>query len=447
MIGGEGMIETFYNLEAERNVLGAILANPEEVLEKLDLKHTDFFEEQHRYIVKAIQALTTANEVVDLVSITTWLAENKLIERVGGVSYLSDLARSIPSVQSVKFNEKIVKKNAKKRVIQKTLQRMQEKLYEVEDEDEIDQLITSGIDVLTNTGNPRDSGFTHIKDVMLNVLDQAEVERGEVVGIPTGFMELDRMLSGFKPGDLVIVGARPSMGKTAFALNLTTRAARYGALVPFYSLEMVNLALGQRILSSESQVNSRNIKIGTTALSGDNWSRLFHEAGLLSNSDILLNDKTGITVHMIQKDLTRLRKENPEREILCFIDYLQLIQGDQRHKGNRTQELGEISRSLKTTALDLNLTIVALSQLSRGVEQRQNKRPIMSDIRESGSIEQDADVIAFLYRDDYYDKESENKNIVECIIAKQRDGATGIVQLGFVKEYGRFVTLERRYEN
>lgn len=441
------MIEAFYNLEAERSVLGAILLEPVEVLDQIDLNHADFFEDQHRYIVKAIQALTAANHPIDLVTVTTWLAENKLIDKVGGVSYLSELAGSVPTTQNVKFYESIVKKNAKKRKIQKTLQRMLDKIFEIEDEEEIDNLVSSGINVLTDAGPSKDSGFTHIRDVMMDVLDNAEVERGEVVGIPTGFSELDRMLSGWKPGELIIVGARPSMGKTAFALNLTTRAASYGAIVPFYSLEMVNRALGQRILASESQVNSRNIKIGTTALSADNWSRLFHEAGLLSGSDILLNDKSGVTVHTIRKDLTKLRKENPERKILCFIDYLQLINGDQKHKGNRTQEISEISRSLKTTALDLNLTIVALSQLSRGVEQRQNKRPVMSDIRESGSIEQDADVIAFLYREDYYDKESESRNIVECIIAKQRDGAVGTVQLAFVREYGRFIALERRYDH
>ncbi|WP_042375306.1 replicative DNA helicase [Neobacillus jeddahensis] len=440
------MIESFYNLDAERSVLGAVLLEPVEVLEQIDLNHSDFYEEQHRYIVKAMQSLITANQPVDLVTLTTWLAEHKLIEKVGGVSYLSDLAGSVPTIQNVKFYEGIVKKNAKKRKYQKTLQRLQDRLHEIDDEDEIDNLISSGITVLTNTGNPKDSGFTHIKEVLIDVLNNAEIERGEVVGIPSGFSELDRMLSGFKPGDLVIVGARPSMGKTAFALNLTTRAAQYGALVPFYSLEMINRSLGQRILSSEAQVNSRNIKIGTTALTTENWSRLFNEAGLLSNTDILLNDKSGVTVHTIRKDLTKLRKEHPDREILCFIDYLQLISGDKKHRGNRTQEISEISRALKTTALDLNLTIVALSQLNRAVEQRQDKRPGMSDIRESGSIEQDADVIAFLYRDDYYDKQSENKNIVECIISKQRDGAVGTVQLAFVKEYGRFLNLETRYE-
>jgi replicative DNA helicase len=440
------MIESLYNLDAERSILGAILLEPDEVLEKIDLNHADFFEDQHRYIVKAIQALMAVNQPVDLVTVSTWLAENKLIDKVGGVSYLSELAGSVPTIQNVKHYERIVKKNAKKRKIQKTLQRMLDKLFEIEDEEEIDNLVSSGINVLTDAGPSKDSGFTHISDVMMDVLDNAEVEREEVVGIPTGFSELDRMLSGWKPGELIIVGARPSMGKTAFALNLTTRAGRYGALVPFYSLEMVNRSLGQRILASEAQVNSRNIKIGTTALSAENWSRLFHEAGLLSNADILLSDKSGVTVHTIRKDLTKLRKENPERKILCFIDYLQLINGDQKHKGNRTQEISEISRSLKTTALDLNLTIVALSQLSRGVEQRQDKRPVMSDIRESGSIEQDADVIAFLYRDDYYDKESESRNIVECIIAKQRDGAVGTVQLAFVREYGRFIALERRYD-
>jgi replicative DNA helicase len=441
------MIDSFYNLDAERSILGAILLEAERSLEKLDLKHSDFFEVQHRYIVKAIQAVISANEPVDIVTVSNWLAQHKLIEQVGGVSYLSELCGSVPTIENIEFYQTIVKRNAKKRATQKTLQRMLDKLPEIENEDEMDHLVSSGINVLTDTGHPKDGGFTHIKNVMVDVLGHAEVERGEVVGIPTGFSELDRMLSGWKPGDLIIIGARPSMGKTAFALNLTINAANYGALVPFYSLEMTNRSLGQRMLSSEAHVNSRNIKIGTTALTSDNWNRLFHEVALLSKTDILLNDKSGVTVQSIRKDLAKLRKENPEREILCIIDYLQLISGDKKHKGNRTQEISEISRELKTTALDLNITIIALSQLNRAVEQRQDKRPGMSDIRESGSIEQDADVIAFLYRDDYYDKNSENKNVVECIIAKQRDGATGTVTLAFIKEYGRFVNLETRYEN
>jgi replicative DNA helicase len=209
---------------------------------------------------------------------------------------------------------------------------------------------------------------------------------------------------------------------------------------------MANLSLGQRILSSESQINSRKIKLGANSLTDQDYKRMIHEIGLLSNADILLSEKTTISINEIKNDLTKLRRENPDREIVCFIDYLQLVKGNKIHQGNRTQEVGDISRVLKELSLSLDLSIVALAQLSRQVEQRQDKRPMLSDIRESGEIEQNADNIWFLYRDDYYDSQSENKGIVECIIAKQREGEVGTVNLAFVKEYGRFLNLERRFE-
>lgn len=441
------MIDTFYNLEAEKVVLGSILIEPEEVLDKLDLKHSDYHKSAHRYIVKAIQALQAVNKPVELTSIAAWLEANNLLDNVGGVMYLSKLAGSVPTTENVKFYESLIKKQARKRKIQKTLQRMQDKLFEVDEDDEIDILVNQGIETLSNTGDQKENGFTHISNVMVDVVNHAAEERGDVIGVPSGYAELDRMLGGFKPGELHVVGARPSMGKSAFMLNIATKAGQYGALVPLYSLEMLNRSLGQRILSSEAQINSRNLKIGSSALNDENWRRITAEVGMLSQTDILLNDTSGIYIHDIRRDLKQLRKDNPDREILCFIDYLQLIQGDQKHRSNRTQEISEISRTLKMIAQDLKLTIVALSQLSRGVEQRQDKRPMMSDIRESGSIEQDADVVMFLYRDDYYDKESENKNIIEVIIAKQREGATGTVSLAFVKDYGRFVSLERRFDS
>lgn len=441
------MLGEYQNIEAEGHIIGAILFEPTEVLDKLDLKYTDYFKESHRYIVKCMQDLQEKNQAIDIVTVSTWLGERKLLEKIGGISYLSELAGSIASIENVGFYEKIVKKQAKKRMIQKTLDQMQHKLVSMEDEDEIDTLVSKGIQTLNNTSITGDDGFTSVGEVMREVMEKAGEERGDIVGTPTGYTELDRMLSGLKGGELIIIGARPSIGKTAFALNLTVNAGKSGAIVPVYSLEMGKLSLGQRILSSESHINSRNIRIGTSALTMDNWKRMTHEVGILSGMDILLNDTAGVDVNKIKRDLIKLRKDNPDREIVCFIDYLQLIKGSSYHKGNRTQELSEISRELKLIAKGYNICIVALSQLSRGVEQRQDKRPMMSDIRESGSIEQDADVVAFLYRDDYYDKESENKDIVECIIAKQRDGAIGTVSLAFVKEYGRFVNLERRFDN
>lgn len=436
----------FYNIEAEQSVLGSILLEGSEVLDKLEHNPDDYFLETHRFIAEAIQYLINNNKPIDIVTVSSHLANTHRLEKVGGVTYLSELTSSIPTTANVEYYEQIVKQQAKKRFIKKTLLEAQESLFEIETDDEIETLSQSTAELLMSYENHESAGFTHAKEVMMDVIDHASKERGSVIGVPSGYTELDRMLSGFKPNELIIIGARPSMGKTAFMLNIANNAAKKGALTPIYSLEMSNLSLGQRILSSEVKVDSRSLKIGTNAIKDKDWLPITQGAAHISDRDILFNDKSGITVHQIRKDLTRLRKANPDKEIVCFIDYLQLIKGDSKYRGNRTQEISEISRVLKVTALELNLAIVALSQLSRGVEQRQDKRPMMSDLRESGSIEQDADVIAFLYRDDYYDKESEIKNIVECIIAKQRDGAIGTVSLMFEKEYGRFANLERRFE-
>lgn len=436
----------FFDIDAERSVLGSILLDSSDVLERIDLNPDDFFLESHRLIAQAIKKIADDNQPVDVVTVVSRLVESRKIEKIGGVSYLNELAASIPSTSNVEFYEELVKKQAKKRFIHKTLKEAQERLFEAESDDDLDSLCQSVSETLTNTDNRGAEGFTHVKEVMMEVIDHASQDRGAVVGVPTGYKDMDRILSGLKPTELIIIGARPSMGKTAFMLNIARNAAKNGALVPVYSLEMGKLSLGQRLLSRETRVDSRRLKIGLKAIKDEEWDRISFGAGIVSETDILFNDKTGITVHQIRKDLAKLRKANPDRQIVCFIDYLQLIKGDSKHQGNRTQEISEISRTLKTTALDYNLTIVALSQLSRGVEQRQDKRPMMSDLRESGSIEQDADVVAFLYRDDYYNKDSELPNIVECIIAKQRDGSIGTVELLFVKEFGLFQSLERRFE-
>jgi replicative DNA helicase len=384
-------------------------------------------------------------------SVTAWLEDRKELGP-DDLKMLAELAGSIPSVDGVKYYEKLIKKQTKKRQVEKVALKLQSKLVDLDDEQEIDNLITSSSKYMVGLVGTESEGFTHIRDVLKEVVDDADENRPDIIGTPTGFTELDRMLSGVKGGELIIIGARPSMGKTAFALELASncgkprRAGEIGALVPVYSLEMSNKSLGQRFLSSAAHVNSRNIKIGNSSLSQEEWKRVYLGAGELSVKDILLNDKSGIDIFQIKNDLIRLRKENPDREIICFIDYLQLIKGDPIHKGNRTQELSDITRTLKLLTKDYNICIVALSQLSRGLEQRQDKRPMMSDIRESGSVEQDADVVAFLYRDDYYDKESESKNLIEVIIAKQRDGSVGTVSLAMIKEYGKFINLERRFD-
>lgn len=291
------------------------------------------------------------------------------------------------------------------------------------------------------------SAFQNIKDVLVQTYDNIEQlhnRKGDITGIPTGFTELDRMTAGFQRNDLIIVAARPSVGKTAFALNIAQNVAtKTDESVAIFSLEMGAEQLVMRMLCAEGNINAQNLRTGN--LTEEDWGKLTMAMGSLSNSGIYIDDTPGIRVSEIRAKCRRLKQESGLGMIL--IDYLQLIQGSGRSKDNRQQEVSEISRELKSIARELQVPVIALSQLSRGVEQRQDKRPMMSDIRESGSIEQDADIVAFLYRDDYYDKETENKNIIEIIIAKQRNGPVGTVSLAFVKEYNKFVNLERRFDD
>ncbi|MFE7084650.1 replicative DNA helicase, partial [Priestia megaterium] len=315
-------------------------------------------------------------------------------------------------------------------------------------EDEVEDLLSDAEKTIMEVAQRKNSGaFQNIKDVLVQTYDNIEQlhnRKGDITGIPTGFIELDRMTAGFQRNDLIIVAARPSVGKTAFALNIAQNVAtKTDESVAIFSLEMGAEQLVMRMLCAEGNINAQNLRTGN--LTEEDWGKLTMAMGSLSNSGIFIDDTPGIRVSEIRSKCRRLKQENGLGMIL--IDYLQLIQGSGRSSDNRQQEVSEISRALKALARELEVPVIALSQLSRGVEQRQDKRPMMSDIRESGSIEQDADIVAFLYRDDYYDKESENKNIIEIIIAKQRNGPVGTVSLAFVKEYNKFVNLERRFDD
>lgn len=269
-------------------------------------------------------------------------------------------------------------------------------------------------------------------------------QKGEVTGIPTGFTELDKMTAGFQRNDLIIVAARPSVGKTAFSLNIAQNVAtKTDENVAIFSLEMGSDQLVMRMLCAEGNIDAQRLRTGS--LTSDDWAKLTMAMGSLSNAGIYIDDTPGIKVNEIRAKCRRLKQEQGLGMVL--IDYLQLIQGSGKSGENRQQEVSEISRTLKGIARELQVPVIALSQLSRGVESRQDKRPMMSDIRESGSIEQDADIVAFLYREDYYDRETENKNTIEIIIAKQRNGPVGSVELAFVKEFNKFVNLERRFED
>ncbi|WP_243292723.1 replicative DNA helicase [Bacillus sp. FJAT-47783] len=435
------------NIEAEQAVLGAIFIEPQALtLASEVLIPDDFYRAAHQRIFNTMLKLADKGEPVDLVTVTKDLADAKILEEIGGVSYLSDLANSVPTAANIEYYAKIVEEKSILRRLIRTASNIAQEGYNREDE--VDSLLDEAEKHIMEVAQRKNTGaFQNIKDVLVKTYDNIELlhhRKGEITGIPTGFSDLDRMTAGFQRNDLIIVAARPSVGKTAFALNIAQNVAtKTDENVAIFSLEMGADQLVMRMLCSEGNINAQNLRTGN--LTPEDWGKLTMAMGSLSNAGIFIDDTPGIKVSEIRAKCRRLKQESGLGMIL--IDYLQLIQGSGRNKENRQQEVSEISRSLKALARELEVPVIALSQLSRGVEQRQDKRPMMSDIRESGSIEQDADIVAFLYRDDYYDKESENKNIIEIIIAKQRNGPVGTVQLAFVKEYNKFVNLERRFDD
>ncbi|MEW9053359.1 MAG: replicative DNA helicase [Neobacillus sp.] len=434
------------NIEAEQAVLGAIFLEPSSLTMASEiLIPEDFYRAAHQKIFDVMLKLNDKGKAVDLITVTEELAAAKLLEDTGGVSYLSELAGSVPTAANIEYYANIVGEKSLLRRLIRTATNIATDGYSREDE--VDALLSEAEKSIMEVAQRKNAGaFHNIKDVLVRTYDNIEEMHnrvGEITGISTGFAELDRMTAGFQRNDLIIVGARPSVGKTAFALNIASNVAtKTGENVAIFSLEMGAEQLVMRMLCSEGNIDAQRLRTGS--LTDEDWGKLTMAMGSLSNSGIFIDDTPGVRISDIRSKCRRLQQEHGLGMIL--IDYLQLILGSGRAGENRQQEVSEISRSLKQLARELKVPVIALSQLSRGVEQRQDKRPMMSDIRESGSIEQDADIVAFLYRDDYYDKESENKNIIEIIIAKQRNGPTGTVSLAFVKEYNKFVNLETRYD-
>jgi len=435
------------NIEAEQAVLGAIFLDASALtLASEILIPEDFYRAAHQKIFHAMLKVADKGEPVDLVTVTAELADAKALEEIGGVSYLSELADAVPTAANVEYYARIVEEKSVLRRLIRTATSIAQDSYTREDE--VDVLLNEAEKKIMEISQRKHSGaFQNIKDVLVQAYDNIEMlhnRKGEITGIPTGFTELDRMTAGFQRSDLIIVAARPSVGKTAFALNIAQNVAtKTNENVAIFSLEMSAQQLVMRMLCAEGNINAQNLRTGK--LTPEDWGKLTMAMGSLSNAGIYIDDTPSIRVSEIRAKCRRLKQESGLGMVL--IDYLQLIQGSGRNRENRQQEVSEISRSLKALARELEVPVIALSQLSRSVEQRQDKRPMMSDIRESGSIEQDADIVAFLYRDDYYDKDSENKNIIEIIIAKQRNGPVGTVQLAFIKEYNKFVNLERRFDD
>lgn len=434
------------NKEAEQSVLGAVFLSKEALITAIEiLRPEDFYKTAHQRIFQTMVDLYEKGEPVDLVTVTAELQDHKLLDEVGGVTYITEIASSVPTAANIEYYAKIVEEKSLLRRLIHTATKIANDGYSREDD--VTEIIADAEKYIMEIGQNRNSGgFQPIRDVLLETYERIEIlsqRRGDITGIPSGYTDLDKMTAGFQRSDLIILAARPSVGKTAFALNVAQNvAARANETVAIFSLEMGASQLVQRMICAEGNLDASRMRSG--ALEEDDWQKLTMAIGTLAKAPIYIDDTPGVTVQDIRAKCRRLQAERGLGMIL--IDYLQLIHG--RGKGdNRQQEVSEISRTLKGIARELNVPVIALSQLSRGVEQRQDKRPMMSDIRESGSIEQDADIVAFLYRDDYYDKESENKNVIEVIIAKQRNGPTGTVELAFLKEFNKFVSLDHRFRN
>ncbi len=430
------------NIEAEQAVIGAILIAPDILPGIAERLHPeDFYRGAHQLLFKAALEISESGEPVDIVTLTARLQAQGKLDESGGLDYLISLSRSVPTAANAEYHAQIIADRALLRRLIGVSTEIAATGYA--GSEDVGQLLdTAERRILALAQTRTGTGFTVIKDVLMQAYERIEFlynNKGGMTGVASGYMELDHMTSGFQRSDLIIIAARPSVGKTAFALNIAQNVAvRVQKTVAVFSLEMSKEQLVQRMICAEANIDANVLRTGQ--LQDEDWTKLTMGIASLSDAPLFIDDTAGITLTEMRSRLRRLKVEHGLD--LVVIDYLQLIQAHGR-SDNRQQEISEISRSLKGLARELDVPIIALSQLSRSVEQRQDKRPMLSDIRESGSIEQDADVVAFLYRDDYYDPESEKKNIVEVIIGKQRNGPTGKVELVFLKNFNKFVSLER----
>lgn len=434
-----------HNMEAEQSVLGAMLLSKEASYQVAEyLKAEDFYRDAHRKIFDVIVKLNENREPVDLITVTEALRTAKILEQVGGVMYLTTLTETVPTTANVLYYCQIVEEKAILRRLINTTSEILSKAYDGADDVEtlLDDAERKVLDIAQKR---RVENYHHIKDILLSTFERIEElynSDGGITGVPTGFPDLDERTSGLQPSDLILIAARPSMGKTAFALNIAQNAAiRHKVPVAIFSLEMSKEQLVQRMLCSESNVDSHRLRTGK--LMEDDWPRLARAMGPLSQAPIFIDDTPGITALEIRGKARRIKAEHGLG--LIIIDYLQLMSGSGRSE-NRQQEISDISRSLKALARELSVPVVALSQLSRAPEMRADHRPILSDLRESGSQEQDSDLVAFLYRDDYYNPDTEQKNIAEVIIAKQRNGPTGTVKLVWLSRFTKFASIEKNLQ-
>ena len=437
-----------HDLEAEQAIIGSMLTDKDAVISAIEvLKEDDFYREDNKAIYSAILNLYNRAEPIDIITVKAELESMGKFEKVGGLEYLAELPEKVPTTANAMKYIKIVEEKSTLRRLIKTANEIIELGYSPT-EDVEDIMEGAEKKIFNIMQDKSQKSYTPIKDALVESFTKLEElynRKQHITGVPSGFTELDYRTAGFHGSELILIAARPAMGKTAFALNIAANAALKGNTgVAVFSLEMSKEQLVNRILCSESMVDSNKVRTGK--LEEDDWTKLAGTIGPLSEAEIYIDDTPGINIMEIR---AKCRKLKLEKNIgMVVIDYLQLIQGSgNRRSGSREQEISEISRSLKILAKELDVPVIALSQLSRAAEQRPDHRPMLSDLRESGAIEQDADIVMFLYRDDYYNQDSEKKDIAEVIIAKHRGGSTGTVELLWLGSYTKFVNLERRFDD
>ena len=433
------------NVEAEMALLGSMLIDEDAIDAALEiLDESVFYKDAHRKIFAAMVALSSERRAVDLVTLVDELKRRGTLEEVGSVGYLTDLAHIVPTAANASYYARIVKEKSLLRSLITAATQIVTAAYE-EEEGASELLDRAERMIFDITQRKVEGGFVSVKDVIrhsIETIDQLYQRKEHVTGLATGFVDFDVMTAGLQNSDLVVIAGRPSMGKSAFACGVVEHAGLVlRQPVAVFSLEMSKEQLVQRLLCSHARVESHRVRTGHLAQS--DWPRLTSAAGKLSESPIFIDDTPGISVLELRAKARRLKSRHDVR--LIVLDYLQLMRGSSRSE-NRQQEISEISRSLKALARELDVPVIAISQLSRAVETRQDRRPQLSDLRESGAIEQDADLVVLLLREEYYNPTPENKGIAEVIIAKQRNGPVGTVKMTFIKEYTRFENLARGVE-
>ncbi len=435
------------NLEAEESVLGACFLSKYALQKACEsLTEDSFYNEKNAKIFASLSSLSEQKIPIDITTVTSDLQNKKILSEVGGVEYLTEVVNFVPTATNIDYYIKTVEDNAILRKLIETATEIASEGYETETSVN-ETLDNAEKKILNIVKNRKSSEFKSIKEVLIKTesdLEKLAQSKGEITGLATGWYDFDKLTTGLHENEFIIIAARPAMGKTAFALNMATHIAMtQKKSVALFNLEMGAEQLALRILSSVGQIEGFKMRTGN--LMNTDWKRLNEATAQLTDTNLFIDDTPGITIGEIRAKCRRLASSDKGLGIV-IIDYLQLISGGKNYGANRQQEVSDISRSLKTLAMELHVPVIALAQLSRGVEAREDKRPIMSDLRESGSIEQDADIVSFLYRDDYYNKEArreDDSSISELIIAKHRNGPTATIELLFKKNTSTFLSLKK----